>query len=233
MADSPLCWLPAAWAITCTQYMPWIVAGDAPVIGWPTYPGIDQSGKEIQWVQCQECFKWRKVPGDALLPSRWVCSDNRWDAGRSLCSAAEESKDQLEKDCHPHVCFVAEDEAECVVPDSTAKHPSHISVERKEKDRCDRRSESSSVSSICDKMLGDGTDGDNANKWHYLDEVADRRRIQHKSQIDLNIKPDHREDDVQQHSTYSKCSFAGEDRFMNASDIVVVNQDVSCSSNLV
>ncbi|KAL2244831.1 UNVERIFIED_CONTAM: B3 domain-containing protein [Sesamum indicum] len=69
----------------------------APVIGRPTILGIDHFGEKIQWVQCEDCFKWRKVPADALLPSRWICSENVWDLDRSLCSADEElTKEQLE-----------------------------------------------------------------------------------------------------------------------------------------
>ncbi|KAL0398658.1 UNVERIFIED_CONTAM: B3 domain-containing protein [Sesamum radiatum] len=69
----------------------------APVIGRPTIFGIDHFGEKIQWVQCEDCFKWRKVPADALLPSRWICSENVWDLDRSLCSADEElTKEQLE-----------------------------------------------------------------------------------------------------------------------------------------
>ncbi|KAL0363320.1 UNVERIFIED_CONTAM: B3 domain-containing protein [Sesamum calycinum] len=69
----------------------------APVIGRPTILGIDHFGEKIQWVQCEDCFKWRKVPADALLPSRWICSENVWDLDRSLCSADEElTKEHLE-----------------------------------------------------------------------------------------------------------------------------------------
>ncbi|EYU27908.1 hypothetical protein MIMGU_mgv1a019385mg, partial [Erythranthe guttata] len=68
-----------------------------PVIGRPTIPGVDNFGEKIQWIQCEDCFKWRKVPADALLPSRWICSENEWDLDRSLCSSAEElTKEQLE-----------------------------------------------------------------------------------------------------------------------------------------
>ncbi|XP_073302344.1 B3 domain-containing protein Os07g0563300-like isoform X1 [Primulina huaijiensis] len=62
----------------------------APIIGRPTIPVVDNLGLKIQWAQCEECFKWRKVPADALLSSRWTCSENAWDLGRSLCSASEE-----------------------------------------------------------------------------------------------------------------------------------------------
>ncbi|KAL3627658.1 hypothetical protein CASFOL_029021 [Castilleja foliolosa] len=67
--------------------------GAAPVIGRPTIFGTDH----FKWVQCEDCFKWRKVPEDALLSSRWICSENTWDPDRSQCSSAEElTNEQLE-----------------------------------------------------------------------------------------------------------------------------------------
>uniref|UniRef100_A0A5B7A6I3 B3 domain-containing protein n=1 Tax=Davidia involucrata TaxID=16924 RepID=A0A5B7A6I3_DAVIN len=70
---------------------------DAPIIGRPTIFATDLVGEKIQWAQCEDCFKWRKVPADALLPSRWICSENSWDPERSLCSAAQElTAEQLE-----------------------------------------------------------------------------------------------------------------------------------------
>lgn len=38
--------------------------------------------EKIQWAQCEDCFKWRKLPMNALLPSKWTCSDNSWDPER-------------------------------------------------------------------------------------------------------------------------------------------------------
>ncbi|CAA0835987.1 B3 domain-containing transcription repressor VAL2 [Striga hermonthica] len=66
-----------------------------PVIGRPTIPGGDLAGLKTQWVQCEDCFKWRKVPADAFLPSRWICADNVWDPDRSQCSSAEELTNEL------------------------------------------------------------------------------------------------------------------------------------------
>ncbi|XP_022848219.1 B3 domain-containing transcription repressor VAL2-like isoform X3 [Olea europaea var. sylvestris] len=69
----------------------------APIIGRPTIPAIDHFGEKIQWVQCDDCLKWRKVPANALLPSRWTCSENVWGLDRSLCLAAEKlSTEELE-----------------------------------------------------------------------------------------------------------------------------------------
>ncbi|CAL9772197.1 unnamed protein product [Musa acuminata subsp. burmannicoides] len=69
---------------------------EAPVLGKPTYFTTNQSGENYQWAQCEDCSKWRRLPVDALLPSRWTCSNNMSDPERSLCSAAQElSMEQL------------------------------------------------------------------------------------------------------------------------------------------
>lgn len=38
--------------------------------------------EKIQWAQCEDCFKWRKLPADVCLSSRWTCSENSWDPER-------------------------------------------------------------------------------------------------------------------------------------------------------
>ncbi|WOH11797.1 hypothetical protein DCAR_0831289 [Daucus carota subsp. sativus] len=70
---------------------------EPPIIGRPTIVAKNNLGEIIQWAQCEDCFKWRKVPGYAILPSRWTCSENLWDPKRSLCSADQElTLDELE-----------------------------------------------------------------------------------------------------------------------------------------
>ncbi|KAK7302699.1 hypothetical protein RJT34_13595 [Clitoria ternatea] len=70
---------------------------DAPVLGKPTIFTSDNVGEKVQWAQCEDCLKWRKLPASALLPSKWTCSDNSWDPERSSCSAAQElTAEQLE-----------------------------------------------------------------------------------------------------------------------------------------
>ncbi|XP_019418888.1 PREDICTED: B3 domain-containing protein Os07g0563300-like isoform X2 [Lupinus angustifolius] len=70
---------------------------DAPVLGKPTIFTTDNMGEKIQWAQCEDCLKWRKLPANALLPSKWMCSNNSWDPERSSCSAAQEmTAEQLE-----------------------------------------------------------------------------------------------------------------------------------------
>ncbi|KAJ6815729.1 putative pentatricopeptide repeat-containing protein [Iris pallida] len=55
---------------------------EAPVLGKPTIFTTNQAGDNNQWAQCEECSKWRKLPVDALLSSRWTCSENKWDPDR-------------------------------------------------------------------------------------------------------------------------------------------------------
>ncbi|XP_031393777.1 B3 domain-containing protein Os07g0563300 isoform X2 [Punica granatum] len=70
---------------------------DAPVLGKPTIFATDNGGEKIQWVQCEDCLKWRKVPVDSPLPSKWTCAENKWDPERSSCSAAQElTSEELE-----------------------------------------------------------------------------------------------------------------------------------------
>ncbi|CAJ1961548.1 unnamed protein product [Sphenostylis stenocarpa] len=70
---------------------------EAPVLGKPTIFTSDNVGEKIQWAQCEDCLKWRKLPASALLPSKWTCSDNSWDPERSSCSVAQElTAEQLE-----------------------------------------------------------------------------------------------------------------------------------------
>uniref|UniRef100_A0A0E0ED45 B3 domain-containing transcription factor VAL3 n=1 Tax=Oryza meridionalis TaxID=40149 RepID=A0A0E0ED45_9ORYZ len=63
---------------------------EPPILGRRTYFVTDQSGENHQWAQCEDCSKWRKLPVDALLPSKWTCSDNKWDSERSSCDSAQE-----------------------------------------------------------------------------------------------------------------------------------------------
>ncbi|KAG2637697.1 hypothetical protein PVAP13_2NG534103 [Panicum virgatum] len=63
---------------------------EPPILGRKTYFVADKSGSNHQWAQCENCSKWRKLPVDALMPSKWTCSDNKWDSERSSCEAAQE-----------------------------------------------------------------------------------------------------------------------------------------------
>ncbi|XP_068497031.1 B3 domain-containing protein Os07g0563300-like isoform X1 [Phaseolus vulgaris] len=87
------------WKLSCIveTFMLKIILQEAPVLGKPTIFTSDNVGEKIQWAQCEDCLKWRKLPASALLPSKWTCSDNSWDPERSSCSAAQElTAEQLE-----------------------------------------------------------------------------------------------------------------------------------------
>ncbi|OIW02611.1 hypothetical protein TanjilG_24062 [Lupinus angustifolius] len=62
---------------------------EPPVIGKRTIFSACPSGRKEPWAQCDDCSKWRRVPGN-VLPPKWTCFDNDWDASRSSCSTPEE-----------------------------------------------------------------------------------------------------------------------------------------------
>ncbi|XP_048490105.1 B3 domain-containing protein Os07g0679700 isoform X2 [Beta vulgaris subsp. vulgaris] len=64
---------------------------EPPVVGKRTFFTTQLSGGQEQWAQCDNCLKWRKLPADVLLPSKWTCSENIWDSSRSSCSSQEET----------------------------------------------------------------------------------------------------------------------------------------------
>ncbi|XP_062013269.1 B3 domain-containing protein Os07g0563300-like isoform X1 [Rosa rugosa] len=80
---------------------------DGPILGKPTLYATGSKGEKIQWAQCEACCKWRKLPVNALLPSKWTCSDNSWDPDRSLCSAAQELTTEQLEDLLPRCNSVA------------------------------------------------------------------------------------------------------------------------------
>nr|XP_043609785.1 B3 domain-containing protein Os07g0679700-like [Erigeron canadensis] len=63
---------------------------EPPVFGKKTVFMPNASGLQDQWLQCDSCSKWRKLPSDVLIPSKWTCSDNVSDPDRCSCTAAEE-----------------------------------------------------------------------------------------------------------------------------------------------
>ncbi|XP_022016863.1 B3 domain-containing transcription repressor VAL1 isoform X3 [Helianthus annuus] len=63
---------------------------EPPVFGKKTIFTVNASGSQEQWGQCDNCFKWRRLPPDVLLPPKWACSDNVWDPDRCSCSVPDE-----------------------------------------------------------------------------------------------------------------------------------------------
>ncbi|KAF0720515.1 Aste57867_234 [Aphanomyces stellatus] len=57
----------------------------------PSNPTL--TAKEENWVQCDKCQKWRKLPDSvdvSELPPTWYCRMNKWSRKFNKCSAAEE-----------------------------------------------------------------------------------------------------------------------------------------------
>jgi hypothetical protein len=57
-------------------------------------PGAGGVEEKVNWVQCNKCNKWRKVPMSVdvdALPDEWYCSLNTWAPLLAKCSAREES----------------------------------------------------------------------------------------------------------------------------------------------
>uniref|UniRef100_A0A7I4AC31 CW-type domain-containing protein n=2 Tax=Physcomitrium patens TaxID=3218 RepID=A0A7I4AC31_PHYPA len=56
---------------------------------------------ESQWVKCDDCGSWRRLPADAFVPEKWNCSDNDRDLTRAYCNAPQEpihhDSDQLQR----------------------------------------------------------------------------------------------------------------------------------------
>ncbi|KAG1371485.1 B3 domain-containing protein [Cocos nucifera] len=67
---------------------------EPPVLGKKTIYTARLTGEQDQWIQCDDCSKWRRLPVDVLLPSMWTCADNMLDPKRSSCSAPEELSQQ-------------------------------------------------------------------------------------------------------------------------------------------
>ncbi|ERN03458.1 B3 domain-containing transcription repressor VAL2 isoform X1 [Amborella trichopoda] len=79
---------------------------EPPVIGKSTIFATNKAGEKYQWVQCDNCAKWRKLPMDVLVPPRWTCADNSWDPKRSSCSSAQElSTEQTEHLLQTHAAL--------------------------------------------------------------------------------------------------------------------------------
>ncbi|KAL3517954.1 hypothetical protein ACH5RR_020543 [Cinchona calisaya] len=49
---------------------------EPPVFGKRTIFTLQPSGKQEQWVECDSCSKWRRLPVHVIVPARWTCSDN-------------------------------------------------------------------------------------------------------------------------------------------------------------
>jgi hypothetical protein len=58
-------------------------------------------GENVEWVQCEKCEKWRKLPSHICadeLPDVWYCSLNTWNADSASCESPEDKADALHQD---------------------------------------------------------------------------------------------------------------------------------------
>ncbi|PNT74937.1 hypothetical protein BRADI_1g24720v3 [Brachypodium distachyon] len=91
---------------------------EPPILGRRTYFVTDQSGENHQWAQCEDCSKWRKLPVGALLPSKWTCSDNKWDPERTSCESAQEATTEELAELFPIKAGAAKKPKARIEPDS-------------------------------------------------------------------------------------------------------------------
>jgi hypothetical protein len=42
--------------------------------------------EQDQWIQCDDCSKWRRLPLNVIVASKWTCIDNTWDSKRYTIS---------------------------------------------------------------------------------------------------------------------------------------------------
>jgi hypothetical protein len=70
-----------------------------PILGKRSIFTAKENGEQEQWVQCDDCVKWRSLPPDIVLSSNWVCSDNIHDPTRNTCSAPDDMFPKTLRSC--------------------------------------------------------------------------------------------------------------------------------------
>ncbi|KAE8724237.1 HSI2-like 1 isoform 2 [Hibiscus syriacus] len=158
---------------------------DDPILGRPTIFASDNLGEIIQWAQCEDCFKWRRLPSTALLPYRWTCSSNSWDPERSLCSAAQELTAEQLEDLLPR-CNPGEGKALPASSQATTKHSRHRPDKELDADPLPYTNAGNTSRSSPEKVVIEGSEDD-------LNRVKSSNSS-FKGQIDLNIRPEREEE---------------------------------------
>ena len=62
-------------------------------------PSATDDGENLEWVQCEKCDKWRKLPPHVSaddLPDVWTCTMNTWNPSSASCDAPEDKSDGLQ-----------------------------------------------------------------------------------------------------------------------------------------
>ena len=79
-------------------------AGDDTGDSHESSPEDDDEEEEVtkhEWVMCESCQKWRKLPTfikAASLPEQWFCRMSDWDPERATCDAPQEPEDEEDVD---------------------------------------------------------------------------------------------------------------------------------------
>ncbi|KAJ4816998.1 hypothetical protein LUZ62_029564 [Rhynchospora pubera] len=63
---------------------------EPPIFGKRTIFTVRASGDQDQWIQCDDCSKWRRLTVNVIVASKWTCSDNTCDPKFSSCSTPDE-----------------------------------------------------------------------------------------------------------------------------------------------
>ncbi|GKY91742.1 hypothetical protein MPSEU_000145900 [Mayamaea pseudoterrestris] len=61
--------------------------------------GVADETDNLEWVQCESCQKWRKLPAHVSaddLPETWYCNMNTWNSASASCDAPEDKADGLQ-----------------------------------------------------------------------------------------------------------------------------------------
>jgi CW-type Zinc Finger len=61
--------------------------------------GQSEEADNLEWVQCEKCDKWRKLPPHVSaddLPDVWYCSMNGWNPSSASCDAPEDKAEGLQ-----------------------------------------------------------------------------------------------------------------------------------------
>jgi CW-type Zinc Finger len=62
-------------------------------------PTPTDDGENLEWVQCEKCDKWRKLPPHVSaddLPDVWTCDMNNWNPSSASCDAPEDKSEGLQ-----------------------------------------------------------------------------------------------------------------------------------------
>ena len=136
--------------------------------------------ERVNWVQCNRCTKWRKVPLSIAmenLPDKWYCTMNTWDLAYAKCNVKEEVDEKVESNS-----VSTSDGADKVLSPAASKN-----------NRCIRRPQSSSINSSQSTLSGHKRvtqwvqcEKRNCKKWRKLPGHVDMKQLPEKWFCEMN-----------------------------------------------